>query len=960
MRETGFETNDGQLHPEQSQSPSKRKTKIEPIKQPHLTAEQAAAARSWVRSRRHACIMTAIIAACVTGFIYLFTAMGVGVWYTIYTHKISWYSWLLGAFAGWIIFFLILLDANTWTGSSGTLRNGLALLAGGLLVAYGLMSVDAYPYGPLCFFMVATPFILAATNWFLSGLPCTPDQATFDAFVITLKRPFYTVGTVVIVLWILWTTRPKNEWAHARKRIGKRFSENGLDCRKYHEENWMDDEDLKALKAYEHCEEVFLLWVSPFVCGMSLLVFGVLCATLKRANTSVKKMVCVLGTLAAGAWCAASLAGAGYGVTTAIFMFLGAGFLALLGSFVFTYGIEGMQKAIYSPRGPGQAALAKFILPYMNMWKGLLTVGGWPFFFIYLAFSALQQAIRTIRGAGSAGRARDPNLPPAGFLETWLGCAVTREARGYLRSMDSWNWTPIFSWATIWGVGLVALTVIISKFTVLAMSIVVGKFENSSVLTATIVLTVVGLFLFLLPPVPGAPIYLASGVLILATAKKNGWTVFPAVAYSCVLSLMIKLIACTLQQKMIGENLAGSLWIRKTCGVNSPIVRMTRLILMEPGLSVAKVTILVGGPDWPTSVLCGILKVDIKQVWIGTSPIMALIIPVVIAGGFLAIDKPYAGVLSVIFASLGATVQSGAIVVAAIYLDKEMARRKDELDAVPYDEEVRASETDDRRKARKLVRKTHWAKVPLPWAALLVLSCVCMTASCYLCTYWGVNCFKEFNIDDKVSKRLDGNTSSIIRPLGYIAIYLFCAALAGTLMFQWCWVGPLLKRPDPDDNLDDSDHEDFVGEKEVPKPNIAGAVAGAVKNYTGIDHQFLEQKLPLFLKSAETKEDEDWSDDVPELDDIYGGTPGKSVVVDVADLARTSTELKSAKKEARNAEDALAKERLRAKRLQAEVVALRCASMGITDPMSATQAHSPPGSPNGTDIGTWDESADHV
>ena len=51
-----------------------------------------------------------------------------------------------------------------------------------------------------------------------------------------------------------------------------------------------------------------------------------------------------------------------------------------------------------------------------------------------------------------------------------------------------------------------------------------------------------------------------------------------------------------------------------------------------------------------------------------------------------------------------------------------------------------------------------------------------MTASCYLCTYWGANCFREFNIDDSVSKRLDGKMGSIVRPAGYVAMLLFAVS----------------------------------------------------------------------------------------------------------------------------------------------------------------------------------------
>lgn len=45
--------------------------------------------------------------------------------------------------------------------------------------------------------------------------------------------------------------------------------------------------------------------------------------------------------------------------------------------------------------------------------------------------------------------------------------------------------------------------------------------------------------------------------------------------------------------------------IRQLVQINSEGIRAMRLILSEKNTSVRKSAILVGGPDWPTSVLCG-------------------------------------------------------------------------------------------------------------------------------------------------------------------------------------------------------------------------------------------------------------------------------------------------------------------------------------------------------------------
>ena len=60
-------------------------------------------------------------------------------------------------------------------------------------------------------------------------------------------------------------------------------------------------------------------------------------------------------------------------------------------------------------------------------------------------------------------------------------------------------------------------------------------------------------------------------------------------------------------------------------------IKAIRLILEEPGLTTAKVSILVGGPDWPTSVLTGILKLPAAGMQIGTLPVPTpILIPILI------------------------------------------------------------------------------------------------------------------------------------------------------------------------------------------------------------------------------------------------------------------------------------------------------------------------------------------
>ena len=102
--------------------------------------------------------------------------------------------------------------------------------------------------------------------------------------------------------------------------------------------------------------------------------------------------------------------------------------------------------------------------------------------------------------------------------------------------------------------------------------------------------------------------------------------------YAVAVSLGLKLLATFLQQKMIGELLSKNVGVRQMVGINSTLIRAMKLVLQDKGMSFAKVAILCGGPDWPTSVLCGIMGLDLLPVLLGTLPIITLILPTVLTG----------------------------------------------------------------------------------------------------------------------------------------------------------------------------------------------------------------------------------------------------------------------------------------------------------------------------------------
>ena len=125
-----------------------------------------------------------------------------------------------------------------------------------------------------------------------------------------------------------------------------------------------------------------------------------------------------------------------------------------------------------------------------------------------------------------------------------------------------------------------------------------------NIFAVTIIIIAVGMFLFMLPPIPGLPIYLTAGIVLVSVGGET-LGLYGAIGYACTVSLLLKLFACAVQQKLIGGSLGGSVGVKQMVAINSEGIRAMRVILSESGITARKVAVLVGGPDWPVSVLCG-------------------------------------------------------------------------------------------------------------------------------------------------------------------------------------------------------------------------------------------------------------------------------------------------------------------------------------------------------------------
>ena len=319
------------------------------------------------------------------------------------------------------------------------------------------------------------------------------------------------------------------------------------------------------------------------------------------------------------------------------------------------------------------------------------------------------------------------------------------------------------------GLLIQSLMVLITKFTYLFLAWLKVKVKLMSLGAVTVIMLLVGILIFLFPPIPGVPIYFTAGIILVAAGESTFGTPV-AILYTCAISLILKLLACTVQQKCIGTPLRRSVKIRQTVGMNSTLIRTMKLVLSKPGISAAKAAILVGCPDWPTSVLCGILDLPLLPILFGTLPVIFIIIPTVLSGSFvyLAEDYEWAGTASAISMSLTGLTILALPAITLFHIEKAMEDEKEELASMPYDEEVILADENEKQKRRVHLEVTKWSTLGNFWRLLLILGSASMSFSCYLVLGTGQKCFEKFTLRDSIEKELGGKPMNLFKKRGFI------------------------------------------------------------------------------------------------------------------------------------------------------------------------------------------------
>merc|ERR1740121_2911666 len=370
----------------------------------------------------------------------------------------------------------------------------------------------------------------------------------------------------------------------------------------------------------------------------------------------------------------------------------------------------------------------------------------------------------------------------------------SRPRSSSLEFLDDWDWTDILGKVCVLAEVFVML-VVGSKATFIFFSYLNGEIEAAGLEIGTIFVMVwaIGLVMFMNPIVPGSAVYLFAGVVLGAQSQKEGSVgIWVGLVLACIAGSGAKMLAC-LGQYYFGYFMGKSVKVQQFVGVTKVGVLATEAVLKEEGFKLFKVCILVAGPDFPTSVLCGILQLNVPQMLLGTSPVILVsIIPQTLVGVLLTKEDASEGVwsmISTVATGLAAAFQAGATLVFAYGIMEQVEESGDELLKThrPEHDEVRKLAEKEAEYEKKYGEVSDWGQLGTSARATLLGTVALFLLSGFIITLDTMAsekiCFRDIYITDKIKSSFDlgglnGNVLNVVLPpLGWIALGLAAAAV---------------------------------------------------------------------------------------------------------------------------------------------------------------------------------------
>eukprot|EP01062_Namystynia_karyoxenos_P015948 TRINITY_DN15827_c0_g1_i2.p1 TRINITY_DN15827_c0_g1~~TRINITY_DN15827_c0_g1_i2.p1 ORF type:complete len:1302 (+),score=384.34 TRINITY_DN15827_c0_g1_i2:132-4037(+) len=569
-----------------------------------------------------------------------------------------------------------------------------------------------------------------------------------------------------------------------------RYGKNGRACLPGCEE---DPEDTACTLGDPHCLAAFLLWGAQFMLSLSMLLFGMLVLFIGRVLSTgdqaskLRVIVYVFITMLMVMWVAASIAGASMELSQVLQALAGIGFILTAVIVGASLGWSSLrEQAKKNPLIKKMADIAN-----SEAVKGLVVLLIWPILCFFFLLSWLNQKARV----------HLPFTKRLGPGEDRL--TFTKHGSRIEGAMRQWHWANVHRYLILWGVAHFVLRIGAGKLVVLFLSWLNKRLANAGLPLVTLIYILVGLGMFLLPPVPGIPVYLTGGILLGKIGEDELGSFGAAIVYAVFVTLLLKFMAIACQQKLIGERMSENLKVKSFVGINSMQIRAIRRILSQPGMSKDKVAILVGGPDWPTSVLTGILRLQLLQMLLGSCPILLPLGLTVMAGACMLQTSKGAlwGALTSIFQVLASMAQLFCTFAAVAAIERTAHECKQEImpppegQGPPDDADVKRLDDDQELFGAALRIATRWTRIPTMWRSVLLAASGTAAASFMLFFFRasgesaeGMFCFETVEVTTDIDEApLYGNwLKLVIWPLGWLGLALLVLSFILYKFFR-CW-----------------------------------------------------------------------------------------------------------------------------------------------------------------------------
>jgi hypothetical protein len=533
----------------------------------------------------------------------------------------------------------------------------------------------------------------------------------------------------------------------------------------------------------------FISWMAPFIamgCNFIVALFCLMVCSLRttkdasKLQKSLKRFFFVIVSMITGMYCSVYAAG-GLVVFGSTFMaFCSAVIVAMV---IWLYLEVPAKVLVHIAKG---SKLTEYLVKAYrsNVVRAMAVIMINVSIPLYVMLDMARKKVRRFRGTTT-----DPGK-------------YTISGQRFSDELSKWNWVSVLGWVCLLSEAAFVMNVGM-KVTYVFFSELNDQLAPVDLGLVIVLVYVIGLIMFLLPPVPGSAVYLFAGIVLGRKGQVDDAIGFEGGAgIAIIVGIVTKLCACV-GQYLVGFLAGQSIKVQQLIGVDKVFTRAIETILSRKGLAPGKVAILVGGPDWPTSVTCGVLKLNIPQMLLGTLPVSIVsVAPQTLMGAMLTKEtNGESGIWTMIAAiATGVSVigQVGAMLTATYFTTKLIETSHEEL---AKDRPEHAAVQLLTHKEKFFVDK--YQEVTNPWsnfgstkptiARLIKFSVVLHLLAFFL---FGADfvltdkvCFRKFAITDQIGANYENGglqnnvLNLVLEPLGYGAIGLFFIASVTHL----CW-----------------------------------------------------------------------------------------------------------------------------------------------------------------------------